>query len=65
MDLNYIGKKKVRYWLMRIANNNHDLECDWLKKLFDGELNNLQLSWEEFSIKLDVDFNELTRIVII
>lgn len=65
MNLNEIGRKNVRYWLMRISNNNHDSEWNWLKELFDKKLNDLCLDWNDFSIKWDVNFQELNTIVLI
>lgn len=50
---------------MRISNNNHDSEWNWLKELFDKKLNDLCLDWNDFSIKWDVNFQELNTIVLI
>lgn len=58
-----LNKKEVRYWLMRISNNNHTEELSDLKTVFDGQMTP-DLKWTDFPSKWDVDDTDFLKIKI-
>ena len=59
-----LKRKVVRYWLMRIANNNQPQEWDWLKEKFHGQVFMNALQFSDFPKRWDVDSVDVYKLVV-